>query len=194
MYINGCHDSLREHWLSQPIWCTPVAGKQSAALHRAALIILSDCLHSYLAFRLASAALTTSSISHLCSPAHILIGFGRAEPLRNHVRFSPMPSEHDWRAPATSASPRSSSPVRIDLDPSSSNGDLVDNANPNLNGVDPARAKWAQKGTDAQSSNTRQACADYVVRPGSVHSGVASFCFLVHQQNRQHAASVSKSC
>ena len=71
----------------------------------------------------------------------------RAEPSRNHVRFSPIPSDHDWRSPGGGSSPRSPSPLRLDMDrdPPSS-GDLIHNAHPNLNGGDPARAAWAQKG------------------------------------------------
>ena len=131
-------------------------------------------------------AVRASSLGHILNRTHSLIRFGRAEPLRNHVRFSPMPSEHDWRTPATSASPRSSSPVRIELDPSSSNGDLLDNANPNLSGVDPARAKWAQKGTDAHlchANETRQPRAGYVVDQ-SLHAR-AALCFLILQQDSQ---------
>lgn len=76
----------------------------------------------------------------------------RSEPLRNHVRFSPMPTDPaDWRAPHTSPSPRSSSPMHMELNTRPSSDDLIDNANPNLNGIDPARAKWAQKGTESQS-------------------------------------------
>ena len=76
----------------------------------------------------------------------------RSEPLRNHVRFSPMPTDpSDWRAPHTSPSPRSSSPMHMELNTRPSSDDLIDNAHPNLNGIDPSRAKWAQKGTGSQS-------------------------------------------
>ena len=75
----------------------------------------------------------------------------RSEPLRNHVRFSPMPTDpSDWRAPHTSPSPRSSSPMHLEMNTRPSSDDLIDNANPNLNGIDPARAKWAQKGAKPQ--------------------------------------------
>lgn len=93
-----------------------------------------------------------------CQKQHLqmdlIVAYDRTEPLRNHVRFSSMSDEHDWRAPHTSPSPRSSSPMPLDLDPSSSSGDLIANANPNLNGVDPARARWAQKGAGAPASST----------------------------------------
>lgn len=79
--------------------------------------------------------------------------FCRPEPLRNHVRFSPMPSEQDWRAPHTSTNSRPGSPIQVDLDPRSSSEDLIANANPNLNGIDPARAKWSLKGTMSQSAS-----------------------------------------
>ena len=66
--------------------------------------------------------------------------------MRNHVRFSPIPSDNDWKLPETSTSPRSSSPLQVDLDPRPSSGELIPNANPSLNGVPAARAQWAQKG------------------------------------------------
>ncbi|KAL3143125.1 PSII 6.1 kDa protein [Trebouxia sp. C0009 RCD-2024] len=69
-----------------------------------------------------------------------------SEPLRNHhVRFSPMPAEPEWKVPHTSTNSRSTSPIHLDLEPRSSSEDLIANANPNLNGIDPARAKWSQK-------------------------------------------------
>lgn len=75
----------------------------------------------------------------------------RSEPMRNHVRFSPMPAEpSNWRSPQTSPSPRSSSPMPLDLDPRVSSEDLINNAHPNLNGIDPARARWSQKGIHPQ--------------------------------------------
>lgn len=70
----------------------------------------------------------------------------RSEPLRNHVRFSPMPAEPDWKVPHTSTNSRSTSPINLDLEPRSSSEDLIANAHPNLNGIDPARAKWSLKG------------------------------------------------
>ncbi|KAL3138459.1 PSII 6.1 kDa protein, variant 2 [Trebouxia sp. C0010 RCD-2024] len=69
----------------------------------------------------------------------------RSEPLRNHVRFSPMPAEPDWKVPHTSTNSRSTSPINLDLEPRSSSEDLIANAHPNLNGIDPARAKWSLK-------------------------------------------------
>lgn len=69
------------------------------------------------------------------------------------MRFSPIPSDHDWKSPETSVSPAASSPICLDLDrePPSS-GELIPNANPNLSEVDPARAKWAQKGGSQQAT------------------------------------------
>lgn len=88
---------------------------------------------------------TVQEVSVLRSTACLCVN--RVDPLRNHVRFSPIPSDHDWKSPEPYPSPGSSSPLRLDLDrdhPGS--GELIPNANPNLNGVAPARAKWAQKG------------------------------------------------
>lgn len=70
---------------------------------------------------------------------HNYLNDTRVDPLRNHVRFSPIPSDHDWRSPEVSSSPAASPPVQLDLErdhPSS--GELIPN-------VDPARARWAQK-------------------------------------------------
>ena len=36
--------------------------------------------------------------------------------------------------------------MHLEMNTRPSSCDLIDNANPNLNGIDPARAKWAQKG------------------------------------------------
>lgn len=65
--------------------------------------------------------------------------------LRNHVRFSLMPAEPDWKVPHTSTTCCSASPIHLDLDPRSSTEDLTASANPNLNGIDPARAKWSER-------------------------------------------------
>ncbi|KAL0038779.1 hypothetical protein WJX79_007340 [Trebouxia sp. C0005] len=72
-------------------------------------------------------------------PLHNYLSDTRVDPLRNHVRFSPIPSDHDWRSPEVTSSPAASPPVHLDLerDPPSS-GELIPN-------VDPARARWAQK-------------------------------------------------
>ncbi|KAL3134904.1 hypothetical protein ABBQ32_007870 [Trebouxia sp. C0010 RCD-2024] len=56
-----------------------------------------------------------------------------------------MPAEPDWKVPHTSTTCRSASPTHLDLDPSSSTEDLTASANPNLNGIDPARAKWSER-------------------------------------------------
>lgn len=87
--------------------------------------------------------------------------------MRNHVRFSPMPAEpSNWRLPNTSPSSRSSLPMPLDLDPRPSSEDLINNANPNLNGIDPARARWSQKGTQPQP------CC------GSIANNIRSPCFM----------------
>lgn len=98
-----------------------------------------------LSLRMLQPASTMHEISEPTSSACPCVR--RVDPLRNHVRFSPIPSDHDWKSPEPYPSPGSSSPLRLDLDrdhPGS--GELIPNANPNLNGVAPARAKWAQKG------------------------------------------------
>ena len=40
--------------------------------------------------------------------------------------------------------------MHLEMNTRPSSDDLIDNANPNLNGIDPARAKWAQKGAKPQ--------------------------------------------
>ncbi|KAL0030645.1 hypothetical protein WJX77_000555 [Trebouxia sp. C0004] len=70
---------------------------------------------------------------------HNYLNDTRVDPLRNHVRFSPIPSDHDWRSPEVSSSPAASPPVQLDLESDHpSSGELIPN-------VDPARARWAQK-------------------------------------------------
>ncbi|KAL0051109.1 hypothetical protein WJX82_002198 [Trebouxia sp. C0006] len=69
---------------------------------------------------------------------HNYLNDTRVDLPRNHVRFSPIPSDHDWRSPEVSSSPAETPPVQLDLDPQPSSGELIPN-------VDPSRARWAQK-------------------------------------------------